>query len=168
LKKIFIVLILASVSFIGCIKHSDQGLNKKFKGRTTKENTNYKKISTNLMASDINASIAFYRKVLGLDLTVVYPDSVNIDFAILSKGNIEIMLQRREKMLEDFPELADKNLAGTFNLYIEVNDILLIYEKAISSSQVVKELHQTMWGTKEFSIKDIDGYIITFAEALKK
>lgn len=120
------------------------------------------------MTSDIKAAIKFYEKVLGLDLTVVYPDTINIDYAILSKGNIEIMLQPKEKMIADFPELADKSDVGGFNLYIEVNEILVIYEKAIASAEVIKELHQTMWGTKEFSIKDYDGHIITFGEALKK
>ncbi len=156
------------MAFAGCIRHSDEGLNKKFKGRVTKEKSNFKKISANLMTSDINASIKFYERILDLDLTVVYPDTTNIDFAILSKGNLEIMLQRKESMIEVFPELIDKDMTGGFNLYIEVNDILLVYEKAISFSQVVKELHQTLWGTKEFSIKDYDGHIITFGEALKK
>jgi uncharacterized glyoxalase superfamily protein PhnB len=168
LKRFVYLLILLGIIISGCIRHSDEGLNKKFKGRVTKEKSNYKKISANLMSSDINASIKFYKKILDLDLTVVYPDSANIDFAILSKGSIEIMLQRKESMIEEFPEMIEKDMTGGFNLYIEVNDILMIYEKAISSAQVVKELHQTLWGTKEFSIKDYDGHIITFGEALKK
>ncbi len=168
MKRFVFLLIFLSIAITGCIRHSDDGLNKKFKGRVTKEKGNFKKISSNLMTSDIHASINFYKKILDLDLTVIYPDSSNIDFAILSKGNIEIMLQSKESMLEEFPELIDKDLAGGFSLYIEVNDILLVYEKAISSAQVVKELHQTLWGTKEFSIKDYDGHIITFGEALKK
>lgn len=168
MKHSIIIIIFVSIAFSGCIRHSDDGLNKKFKGRVTKEKSNYNKISANLMTSNIVAAINFYKNVLDLDLTVVYPDSLNIDFAILSKGNIEIMLQRKEKMIEDFPELANKDSVGGFNLYVEVNDILLIYEKAISKAQIVKELHQTLWGTKEFSIKDYDGHIITFGEALRK
>ncbi|MCX6150102.1 MAG: hypothetical protein NTX22_06230 [Ignavibacteriales bacterium] len=168
MRKSIIIIFILFIGFTGCIRHSDQGLNKRIKNKSTLEKINLKKLTPNLMVNNIDSSVQFYKNIIGLEPVLYYPDSLNIQFVILAKGNIELMLQKKESFVDELNEFGDKQAGGTFNLYFEVNEILMVYEKAISKSIIIKELHQTLYGTKEFTIKDNNGYILTFSEPLKK
>lgn len=169
MKKIFIsVLLSAAILLPGCIKHSDQQLNRSLRTKNTAANTNFKRMTPNLMVNDVNSTVRFYKEVLSFEPVVTVPDTGMYDFAIISNGNVEIMLQRKENMEEDYPVMSNKPAGGTFTLNFEVKDIVMVYEKAIIKSELVQELHQTLYGTKEFAVKDNNGYILAFSEALRK
>lgn len=167
LKISVYLLILLLYSFWGCIRHTDQQIPRKTENTNKVENHSIKRITTNLMVMDVNQTADFYRKIVGFDLVTTVPDTGSYDFAILSKDGIEIMLQKNENMIREYPVFENKEIGGTFTLFFEVYDILTIYEKASTQAQIVKELHQTFYGTKEFSMKDNNGYILTFSELLK-
>jgi hypothetical protein len=168
MKRIIFMTSALLIIISGCIRHSDQGLPGRTRNKSLNEKVNLKKATVILSVNDINRSVYFYKEVAGLEPVAYYPDSNNINFVVLAKGNAEILLEKKEYFNEEFPEYKDSQNVCPVNVLFEVNEILMIYEMAVNKTSIVKELHQTQYGTKEFSIKDIDGYIITFFEPLKK
>ena len=51
--------------------------------------------------------------------------------------------------------------------FIEMDDLDEFYEKAKIVGEIVQEKHETFYGTKEFSMRDINGYVLMFAERIK-
>lgn len=167
MKKLLYLILIILINCGGCIRHSDQGLTKRFRVKSSTEKSNLKRLTINLPVEDIQATINFYKDICGLETVSYYPDQQNAEFIILAKGDIELMLQKKDNFVEEFPEYRNKPLGGSFYLYFEVKDILAIYEKAVSKTKILKELHQTQYGTKEFVIQDNNGYLVTFAEAIQ-
>lgn len=168
LKMSLFLIVIFSFCLTGCIRHSDQPLPKKLLAAdSTQSDKVIKKIIPNLMVNDVNQTIEFYKYIAGFEVITTVPDTGHFDFAILAKDGVELMVQRNENYVEEFPVFRGKEIGGTFSLFIEVDDILPIYDKASAQTEIVKELHQTFYGTKEFSLKDNNGYILTFSEALR-
>lgn len=151
----------------GCIRHSDSGLNRRIKDAAI-EKGNVERISANLMVNDVNSTIKFYKNIAGFQVDATLPDTGSYDFAILKNGAAELRIQKRDSFAEDYDGSDTMRTGGSFTLYIEVKNILLVYERAILETEILRELHQTRFGTKEFSVKDNNGYILVFAEHLKQ
>jgi len=135
-----------------------------------------KKITPNIMVADVNATIDYYtnnlefRVVMGVDekKDVKMGDSAKeaiLTWAMLKKDDVEIMLQREDSLTEELPEFKGLKIGGTFTLYINMQDVKSFYEKVKNKVEIVKDLHKTFYGADEFVIKDLNGYIIYFAEA---
>jgi len=125
------------------------------------------KLTPNLMVKDVNKTVEFYESMLNFKMVISMPDTGSYDFAILSRDGIEIMFQKRESFVSELPQLCETVIGGSFALYIDVDDIESVYSKLKSHCEILKEMHNTFYGTKEFSCKDINGYILTFAETVE-
>jgi uncharacterized glyoxalase superfamily protein PhnB len=54
-------------------------------------------------------------------------------------------------------------------LYFDVENLDKIYNKAKNANaEIVVDLNTTFYGTREFAMKDCDGYLLIFAEEQKK
>jgi len=123
------------------------------------------KLSPVLMVDDVKKSIEFYKNVLGFAVTMVFPDESNPGFAGLANGQVEIMLQQRASLEEEYPIFSGKALGGTFTLFIETASISSLYDACKSSnSKIVKDMHKTFYGTDEFAVADNDGYVVVFSQ----
>lgn len=135
----------------------------------------FKKLTPNIMVEDVNKTIEYYQKnlefefVMGVDENKEPKmgkfDNSTLTWAMLKKDDIEIMLQRRDSLIEELPELNGLKIGGTFTFYIDVQDVKALYAKVKDRVEVIKEIRKTFYGTDEFVIKDLNGYIIYFAEA---
>ena len=123
------------------------------------------KMTTNIITKDVNRSIDFYKALIGFEVIMSIPDSGKLDFAILKYDEIELMLQSYEIIKSELPDIIPNELSPSFLLYFEVNDLNAIYER-IRSAIMIKDKHQTFYGTTEFSVIDPDGYIIGFAQRI--
>lgn len=166
--RIIIILLTAIIlSGTGCIRHSDEGLQKRERKTNAGQHVNLQKLTPNLMVEDVERTVEFYRNVLGFYLVSTFPDTGKMDFAIVSLDSVDVMFQRKDNMIEELGQFQNTQIGGSFTIHIDVRDILMIYEKAVMNAQIVQELHQTAYGTKEFSIRDNNGYVITFSEPLR-
>lgn len=128
------------------------------------ETVMYKKIITNLMVKNVNESAEFYNKYFGFETVVTVPDSGDFDFAILKADGVELMLQKVESLGEDVPYLSNTPIGGSFTLYIEVEDVEEIYNKIKGNVEILVDLKTTFYGMKEITVKDLNGYVLSFAE----
>ena len=123
-----------------------------------------KKLTPNLIVSDVERSIAFYRDVLGFSVTATVPDAAPNVFAAVQSGAVEIFLNAAEPAAAEYPAFKDRPIGGTLTLFIEVAGIREAFESLEGRVHVVAPLEHKWYGVTEFAFDDPDGYVITFAE----
>ena len=122
----------------------------------------YKNITTNLMVASVDASVKFYQEVLGLEVVASVPaKNQTLQFAILAKEAMTLMLQEKENLSE---ELAAEKIQPSITLYITVENFEEFYTTIKSKYPIYTEPHKTFYGANEFAITDPDGYVLTFTE----
>ena len=119
-------------------------------------------LTPNIFVQDINATIAFYT-LLGFNVTMSAPEKQPYDWVNISNGSVNMMFQTFSSLGTEIPEIKRTN-GGSLLLYIKVKGIRALFDKIKDKTPVVKELNKTFYGATEFSIKDCNDYILTFAE----
>lgn len=127
------------------------------------------------MVADVNATINYYTNnlefqvVMGVDekKEILMGDSAKkaiLTWAMIKKDGVEIMLQREDSLVDELPEFKGLKIGGTFTLYISMQDVKRFYDKIKDKVVIIKDIHKTFYGTDEFVIKDLNGYILYFSE----
>ena len=123
-------------------------------------------ISPNIFVRDINETIKFYQ-LLGFEVIMSVPEQGDFVWAMMKSGNVNFMFQSFESLGEELPEISRQD-GGSLLLYIQTNEIKKFYERVKDKVKIIKGLEKTFYGATEFSIQDINGYVLTFAEEEKK
>ncbi|GAB3914976.1 VOC family protein [Mucilaginibacter boryungensis] len=120
-------------------------------------------ISPNIFTNDMKATIAFYQ-LLGFTKTMSVPEEGDdLVWVMMNNGSVTMMFQTFESLADDLPEISRKN-GGSLLLYINLKNIKAFFNEIQSKVTVLKGLETTFYGATEFSIKDNNGYVLTFAE----
>lgn len=124
----------------------------------------YETITTNIMVKNVKETIRFYEDKLGFQKVLSVPDDGEIlNFAIMSKDKVSIMLQEQGNLIEEYPTLKTDTIIPTFTLFIAVDNVTELYEELKNQVIIAKELHQTFYGKDEFAIFDNNGNILTIS-----
>lgn len=124
-----------------------------------------KSITTNMMVVSVEESIAFYCNLLGFSLVnSASSEKGYLNFAILSKDNLLLMLQQKESFIEEYPILKIDTIKPTISLYIVVDNFDTMYKSVKDKVTILTDIHTTFYGRKEFAIVDNNGYVLTIAE----
>ena len=111
-----------------------------------------------LRTTDLKSSIRFYTTKLGLQLEFEYRDF----YAGIRAGNQVFHLKRVD---EKDPSIQFVEDGEHFHLYLETDDVraeaAALKAKAVP---IVKDVHETPWGTWEVIIKDDQGHTLYLAE----
>lgn len=126
-----------------------------------------KKITPNLMVEDISKTLKFYEDVLGFKLDQSVPDDPPYEWASVKSGEVELMFQARTSLSEDMPLFEGMPIGGTLTLFVRMQGIQELYDRVHQQVELVQDLFETFYGMREFSIKDPNGYVLTFAEPSK-
>src|SRR5437762_13301629 len=70
-------------------------------------------VTPNLVVSDIDRSLAFYRDVLGFSVVTTVPDTAPFVFAWLQRDDVSVFLNTLGSVKETLPELAARSVGGT-------------------------------------------------------
>jgi len=124
----------------------------------------FKKLTPNLIVSDVARSVAFYRDVLGFAIGATVPEAAPYVFASVQSGAVEVFLNAPEAAREEYPAFKDRPIGGTLTLFIEVDGIGAWHDSLKDRVTVVMPFQHKWYGVTEFAIVDPDGYVITFAE----
>lgn len=125
----------------------------------------YKNITTNLMVADVERSMDFYQNILGLEVVASVPGkNQTLQFAILSKAAITLMLQEKNNLSEEYPILSTEKIQPSITLYITVDDFENFCANLEGQYPIYTAPHTTFYGAKEFAVVDPDGYVLTFTE----
>lgn len=124
----------------------------------------YETITTNIMVKNVKETIKFYEGKLGFQKVLSVPEEGEIlNFAILNKDKISIMIQEQKNLIEEYSTLKTGEIVPTFTLFITVDDVLAVYSELKDKVKIAKELHKTFYGKDEFAIFDNNGNILTIS-----
>lgn len=125
----------------------------------------YKNITTNLMVESVDTSVNFYQEILGFEVVASVPaKNQELQFTILAKDSVTLMLQEKNNLGEEYPILATEKIRPSITLYITIENFEDFYIGIKKSYPIYTEKHTTFYGSKEFAITDPDGYVLTFTE----
>lgn len=120
-----------------------------------------------LQVADVDASIAFYRDVLGFSVNLTMPDdSGKIVHAELSCNGAALMFGPATGL----SEVARSLLGAGVTLYITDNDgdIDAFYEQVrAAGARIAEPIQDQIWGDRTFTVQDPDGYHLTFAKNVR-
>ena len=125
-----------------------------------------KSIAPNIFVRDMNKTIEYYQH-LGFEVAMKVPEEGDIVWAMMSCGSVRFMFQSFESLGEELPEISRQD-GGSLLLYIQTKEIVLFHDRIKDKVNIIKGLEKTFYGATEFSIQDINGYILTFAEEEKE
>ncbi len=120
-------------------------------------------LSPNIFVKDIAKTIAFYKQ-LGFEVSMSVPETgTDFVWVMMACGKVTFMFQTFESLANELPDISRKDGASLL-LYINVKDIHALFERIKDKVTVLKGLEKTFYGATEFSIKDNNNYVLTFAE----
>jgi uncharacterized glyoxalase superfamily protein PhnB len=119
-------------------------------------------LSPNIFVRDINQTIEFY-KVLGFELTAAVPEQGDPVWAMMGCGKVTFMFQSFASLAGKLPDISRQD-GGSLLFYIGIKNIRTFFERIKDKVTVLTELEKTFYGATEFSIRDINNYVLTFAE----
>ena len=112
-----------------------------------------------LRTTDLNESIRFYTQEIGLALEFQYEDF----YAGIRAGTQVFHLKLVE--VKD-PSIKFVDDGEHFHLYFGTDDIAALAETLKRRGiALMKDVHETPWGTREFTLKDNQGHTLYFGES---
>ena len=127
-----------------------------------------KKLTPNLIVASVERSLEFYTSVLGFERGLTVPDQPPLVFASVVSGPVEIFFNDTAAVLKEHPEAAGRPIVAMGNsMFIEVEGIGALHDRIGERAKIVMPLKDQWYGMREFSIEDLDGYLITFAERIE-
>ena len=132
-------------------------------------------ITPNMMVKDVTQSVEYYTQILGFELFMWVDfdkqadfdgihEGVEYAFAILKSWEYELMLQSEKSLEDDLPFLNKWYENSSVALYLKIENIEEYFHSIKDKVEIARPLKNTWYGMKEFYVKDINGYILWFAE----
>jgi uncharacterized glyoxalase superfamily protein PhnB len=122
-------------------------------------------ISPLMAVRDMKQTIDFYRNSLGFKVGMMFPDANKPEYADLSKDDMVLMIIPVESM-----GIGHREKLGTgINLYLQIDDDIDEYYHELKNKKVkvVTEVKDEPWGSRDFTVADINGYLLTFSQVSK-
>lgn len=132
----------------------------------TKNNnmTKLESLTPNIMVKDVNATLDYYTNSLGFKLIDANPESGQFEWGYVILDNIGMMFQEEKSLKTEYKELETLKVGGALTFYIRVNDINDYYNNLPKEINIIKPMNNTFYGTNEFALMDLNGFILTFSE----
>ncbi len=136
------------------------------------------KLSPNFEVSSIVETVKFYEDNLGFALVMAVPETQDgihqsihhgeeYVYAMMKKDNVEFMFQRSDSFKEDVVLSKGLNIGASISFYMEVEGLDEFYKDLKSKKVSTTDLKTTWYGMNEFYVKDLNGYILAFAEKVE-
>jgi len=106
---------------------------------------------------DVRATTDWYR---GIGFTVMNTygnDGDGLSFAIVSRGSSQLMFNQGGQPSTQFRREVD--------LYVYTDNVDDLYQGLKDNVEIVKEPHNTFYGMREFIIRDLNGFWLTFGQS---
>ena len=124
-----------------------------------------KSLTPNLMVNDVEETIEYYTDILGFTLLKTVPEKGELDWAMVKRSDIVLMFQSKKSLASELPRLKGEKPGGGLTLYVKVDNITVLHEEFYNNEvEIISDLESTFYDTIEFTIVDVNGYILTFSE----
>ncbi len=112
-----------------------------------------------LHVPDVRRAAEWYVSI-GFALDSAFEDAGEMTWAALSFGDGAIMLNAGGR-----PSAADRR---EVDLYVDVEEVEALFERIRARVHVQEPLHTTFYGMREFIIRDLNGFWITFGQSVSE
>ena len=117
-------------------------------------------LAPQFLVDDLQAAIAYYRDRLGFEPDFIYESF----YASVSRDGFSIHLKCAPKTAAD---RIHRKQNEHLDAYIGVHGIEELFEEIQGKgARLIRSLEVRPWAQKDFSVEDIDGYILCFSEAM--
>ncbi len=117
-----------------------------------------KSIAPQLVVEDVVATAEFYRDVLGFRILGYFAEPPV--YSIVARDGVEIHFGKSETTVASNAMVR----TGSFDVYIWVSDIDVIYEELRSSgAEIIEGPVKRIYESTEVVVKDLNGFVLTFA-----
>jgi len=131
------------------------------------ENGDYlNSVATILLVENVDSSVAFYKKFFGFNEYKRFPFEGRATLAVIEYKKLYVMFQDREVFEEKKKKFIGGSIEPSFSLYVDFKGAKELYERVKDHLIIIQEYQLMFYDRYEFSVKDLDGYIITFSEDL--
>jgi uncharacterized glyoxalase superfamily protein PhnB len=119
-----------------------------------------KKVVPMIHVSDVRATVEWYRSI-GFTVLNTYDDGgERLIFAILSFGSTEVMFNCGGRSSSEHRREVD--------LYVYCENVEEFFHSLKDRVNVFEDLHDTFYGMREFIVRDMNGFWITFGQPLQE
>lgn len=123
------------------------------------------KIINELLVSDVNKSIKFYKDFLAFEIVETTGNPIN--WVRLKNENAELMIEEYKSAMKEFTKFPPK--VNSSNLikfkYNNKEEVRIIYNKMLNNNiKIFEHLKETDYGITEFAILDCDNNIIIISD----
>jgi len=129
-------------------------------------------VTPNLVVSNVERSLAFYRDALGFAVSATVPENNGpFAFAWMQRDGVNVFLNSHQSV-EEHANLASRAIGGTATLFItiEADDVTsgidALFASIAPRAKVMMPLKDQFYGMREFGVEDPDGYVIFFAQRI--
>jgi len=126
--------------------------------------TKLESLTPNVMVTNVNATLDYYTNTLGFKLIDTNPESGQYEWGYVMLDKVGLMFQEEASLKTEYPELEPLTMGAALTFYIRVKNISELHDRIKDKAKVVKPMNTTFYGTHEFAIQDINGFILTFSE----
>ena len=122
-------------------------------------------LSPTLAVRDMKKTIEFYKNSLGFKVGMCFPTVDNPEYADLSKDGMVLMFVPAANL-----GISDDDKYGTgVNLYMQIDgDIDEYYDELKKNGvKITEDIKDEPYNIRDFTIEDIDGYLLTFNQTLQ-
>lgn len=124
------------------------------------------RLTPNLYTDDVESCARFWVERMHFEKTAEVPgDDGKLAFAALGNGGIELMYGSYASLDKD-PAVARAYRRGSSFLFLEVDGLDSVLA-AMQGAPIVSPVHETFYGSTEFTVQDPAGHLITFAQFAK-
>ena len=117
-----------------------------------------------LVVDDVEPCVRFWVERFGLAPESEVPgDGGKLAFAIVKRGDVEIMYQTRASVLAERPDEA-KDLVGHSTALFITTENLDAVAQALDGVPVVQARHKTFYGSEEIYVREPGGNTVGFAQ----
>ena len=123
-------------------------------------------LSLLLAVRNMKRTVEFYKNTLGFQMVMVFPDAENPEYADLSKDGMSIMFVPAGNLGIG----RNKMLGIGVNIYMEIDGDINEYYAELKQKgvDIVADIKDEPFGIRDFTIKDINGYQLTFNRRLQE
>lgn len=123
-------------------------------------------LSPLLAARDMKKTIDFYSKVLGFKVGMMFPDVQNPEYVDLTKDGMVLMFISAKNH-----GISREEKFGTgVYLYMQIDGDIDEYYAELKKrgAKIAVDIKNEPFGVRDFTVEDVDGYKLTFNQAIAK
>jgi catechol 2,3-dioxygenase-like lactoylglutathione lyase family enzyme len=107
---------------------------------------------------DVRAASEWY-EAIGFTIVRTHDEDGHMDWALLAFGSTEVMLNEGGR--------PSPNHRREVDLYVHTDRLDELHARLSGIAEIVEDIHDTFYGMREFIIRDLNRFWITFGQPLQ-